>query len=164
MRRLGVLLLTAASAVACHRGGRAPGASFVGASLLEPLSEAEAAHDELLRADIARADSVMRRGMPEGLAAAFTDDVVYLRGGLPILRGRDAARAIAAAESLSTPFAVRWQPVRAEASRDGQSAGHDEASVADPGHHPGLPPAPRGPAHGGERHHDAGLGQGTTRR
>ena len=59
--------------------------------------------------------------MPEGLAAAFTDDVVYLRGGLPILRGRDAARAIAAAESLSTPFAVRWQPVRAEASRDGQS-------------------------------------------
>jgi ketosteroid isomerase-like protein len=107
--------------VACHRSGRTPGASFVGASLLEPLSEAEAAHDELLRADIARADSVMRRGMPEGLAANFTDDVVYLRGGLPILRGRDAARAIAAAESLATPFAVRWQPVRAEASRDGQS-------------------------------------------
>ena len=121
MRRLGVLLLTAASAVACHRGARTPGASFVGASLLEPLSEAEAAHDELLRADIARADSVARRGMPEGLAANFTDDVVYLRGGLPILRGRDAARAIVAAESLATPFAVRWQPVRAEASRDGGS-------------------------------------------
>jgi hypothetical protein len=116
-----VLLLTAASAVACHRGARTPGASFVGASLLEPLSEAEAAHDELLRADIARADSVARRGMPEGLAANFTDDVVYLRGGLPILRGRDAARAIVAAESLATPFAVRWQPVRAEASRDGGS-------------------------------------------
>lgn len=121
MRRIGVLLLTAVSAAACHRGARAPGASFVGASLLEPLSEAQAAHDELLRADIARADSVARLGMPDGLAANLTEDVVYLRGGLPIVRGRDAARAIVAAESLAAPFAVRWQPVRAEASRDGQS-------------------------------------------
>lgn len=121
MKRLGVLLLTALSTGACHQGARTPGSAFVGASLLEPLSDAEAAHDELLRADIARADSVMRRGMSEGLAVNLTDDVVYLRGGLPILRGRDAARAIAAAESLAAPFAVRWQPVRAEASRDGQS-------------------------------------------
>ena len=121
MRRLGVLLLTALATAACHRGARTPGASFVGASLLEPLSEAQAAHDELLRADIARADSVTRRGMPDGLAANLTDDVVYLRGELPILRGRDAVRAIAAAESIAAPFAVRWQPVRAEASRDGKS-------------------------------------------
>jgi ketosteroid isomerase-like protein len=113
--------LTALSAAACHRGARPPGASFVGAALLAPLSEAQAAHDELLRADIARADSVTRHGMPDGLAANLTDDVVYLRGELPILRGRDAVRAIAAAESLASPFAVRWQPVRAEASRDGKS-------------------------------------------
>jgi len=113
--------LAALSATACHRGARTPGASFVGASLLEPLSEAQAAHDELLRADLARADSVSRHGMPDGLAANLTDDVVYLRGELPILRGRAAVRAIAAAESIATPFAVRWQPVRAEASRDGKS-------------------------------------------
>lgn len=121
MRRLGVFLLAALSATACHRGSRTPGASFVGASLLEPLSEAQAAHDELLRADLARGDSVSRRGMPDGLAANLTDDVVYLRGELPILRGRDAVRAVAAAESIAAPFAVRWQPVRAEASRDGKS-------------------------------------------
>ena len=113
--------MAALSATACHRGARTPGASFVGASLLEPLSEAQAAHDELLRADLARGDSVSRHGMPDGLAVNLTDDVVYLRGELPILRGRDAVRAIAAAESLATPFAVRWQPVRAEASRDGKS-------------------------------------------
>jgi ketosteroid isomerase-like protein len=95
--------------------------SFVGASLLAPPSEAEAAHDELLRADLARADTVSRRGLPEGLSASLTDDVVYLRGGLSMIRGREAARAIIAAESLSAPFAVRWQPVRAEASRDGRS-------------------------------------------
>jgi hypothetical protein len=104
VRRLGVLLLTALSTGACHQGARTPGAAFVGASLLEPPSDAEAAHDELLRADIARADSVMRRGMSEGLAVNLTEDVVYLRGGLPILRGREAARAIAAAESLAAPF------------------------------------------------------------
>ena len=121
MRRLGALLLAALSVTACHRGVRTPGASFVGASLLEPLSEAQAAHDELLRADLGRADSVSRLGMPDGLAANLTDDVVYLRGELPILRGRAAVRAIAAAESIATPFAVRWQPVRAEASRDGKS-------------------------------------------
>jgi ketosteroid isomerase-like protein len=113
--------LAALSATACHRGARTPGASFVGASLLEPLSEAQAAHDELLRADLARADSVSRHGMPDGLAANLTEDVVYLRGELPILRGRAAVRAIAAAESIATPYAVRWQPVRAEASRDGKS-------------------------------------------
>jgi ketosteroid isomerase-like protein len=113
--------MTAIATAACHHGTRAPGASFVGASLLEPLSDAEAAHDELLRADLARADSVSRLGMSDGLAATFTDDVVYLRGGLPIVRGRAAARAIAAAESLAAPFAVRWQPVRAETSRDGEA-------------------------------------------
>jgi hypothetical protein len=68
------------SAAGCHHGVRTPGASFVGASLLEPLSEAEAAHDELLRADIGRADSVARRGLPDGLAANLTEDVVYFNG------------------------------------------------------------------------------------
>jgi ketosteroid isomerase-like protein len=113
--------MTALATAVCHHGARAPGAAFVGASLLEPLSDAEAAHDELLRADLARGDSVARLGMSDGLAATFTDDVVYLRGGLPIVRGRGAAKAIAAAESIAAPFAVRWQPVRAETSRDGQS-------------------------------------------
>ena len=120
MRRIPVIFLTALTA-ACHSGSHSPGASFVGAALLEPLSEAEAAHDELLRADLGRADSVVRRGLPDGLSASFTDDVVFLRGGLPVVRGRAAARAIVASESLGTGFAVRWQPVRAEASRDGKS-------------------------------------------
>jgi ketosteroid isomerase-like protein len=107
--------------VACRSGSRSPGASFVGASLLEPLSDAEAAHDELLRADLGRADSVARRGLVDGLASNLTEDVVYLRGGLPVIRGVAAARAIISADSIGAPFAIRWQPVRAEASRDGKS-------------------------------------------
>ena len=121
MRIIPVVLLTALAVSACHRGAQSPGASFAGASLLAPLSEAEEAHDELLRADLGRADSVARLGFAAGLASNFANDVVYLRGGLPIVRGRAAAAAIAAAESLSTGIAVRWQPVRAEASVDGRS-------------------------------------------
>jgi ketosteroid isomerase-like protein len=74
-----------------------------------------------LRADLGRADSVSRLGFANGLASTFTGDVVYLRGGLPIVRGRAAAQAIVAAESLGANTAVRWQPVRAEASADGRS-------------------------------------------
>jgi ketosteroid isomerase-like protein len=98
-----------------------PGAPFAGASLLTPLSDAEEAHDGLLRADLGRADSVAKLGIAKGLASNFASDVIYLRGGLPIVRGRAAATAIVAAESLGTGAAVRWQPVRAEASADGRS-------------------------------------------
>jgi ketosteroid isomerase-like protein len=103
------------AAVAC-RGQ--PGAGFSGASLLAPPPEEEAAHDELLRADLGRADSVGRLGFADGLSSSFADDVIYLRGGLPILRGKAAARAVVVAESIATGAAVRWQPVRAETSRD----------------------------------------------
>ncbi|MEO5816871.1 MAG: hypothetical protein ABIT20_16485, partial [Gemmatimonadaceae bacterium] len=105
--------------VGCRSGQ--PGHSFAGAALLAPSSEAEAAHDELLRADLGRADSVAHLGFANGLTSNFTSDVLYLRGGLPILRGSLAARAVLSAESLGTNASVRWQPVRAEASSDFKS-------------------------------------------
>jgi ketosteroid isomerase-like protein len=113
--------LAAVTAGACSSGPHQPGSPFAGAALLAPLSEAEEAHDALLRADLGRADSVARHGYPDGLSGLFTDDVAYLRGGLPIVLGRTAARAIVAAESLGDRASVRWQPVRAEASSDGRS-------------------------------------------
>ena len=120
MRGISAVLLTAVVVTGCH-GSRVPGSPFAGASLLAPLSDAEEAHDALLRADLARADSVAQLGVARGLASTFTADVVYLRNNLPIVRGRSAAEAIISAESLATAVTVRWQPVRAEASRDGQS-------------------------------------------
>ncbi|HEY2064673.1 MAG TPA: DUF4440 domain-containing protein [Gemmatimonadaceae bacterium] len=116
-----VVLLTALVVSGCHSGPNAPGSPFSGAGLLTPLSDAEEAHDGLLRADLGRADSVAKLGYAEGLSRRFTSDVVYLRGGLPILRGRNAAQAILAAESLATRAAVRWQPVRADVSADGRT-------------------------------------------
>jgi ketosteroid isomerase-like protein len=121
VRIIPIVLLTALAAAACHHGAQSPGSSFAGASLLTPLSEEEEAHDALLRADLGRADSVAHSGYAAGLAANFAPNIVYLRGGLPIVRGRAAAAAIAAAESLSAGTAVRWQPVRAETSVDGRS-------------------------------------------
>ncbi|MEO7711767.1 MAG: DUF4440 domain-containing protein [Gemmatimonadaceae bacterium] len=121
MRIFPAVLLTALSVTACHRGSRSPGASFAGASLLAPLSESEEAHDALLRADLGRADSVARAGLAQGLGSALAADVVFLRGGLPIVRGRVAAQAIVGAESLNVASAVRWQPVRAEVSADGRN-------------------------------------------
>ena len=98
-----------------------PGAAFAGASLLAPPPDEEAAHDELLRADMGRADSVVRLGFADGLASTFAEDIIYLRGGLPILRGKAAARTVVAAESIGTGSTVRWQPVHAEASKDRSS-------------------------------------------
>ena len=113
-----ILLLALLASAAC-RGQ--PGAAFSGASPLAPLPEAEAAHDELLRADLGRADSVARLGFADGLSSSYADDIIYLRGGLPILRGKPAARAVVVAESIGTGWTVRWQPVRAEASKDHSS-------------------------------------------
>jgi ketosteroid isomerase-like protein len=86
-----------------------------------PPSAAEEAHDALLRADLSRADSVERLGYASGMATLLSGDVLYLRGGLPILRGRLAAIAVASTESIDGASTVRWQPVRAEASDDGTS-------------------------------------------
>ena len=98
-----------------------PGPAFSGASLLAPPPDAEAAHDELLRADLGRADSVRRLGFVAGASSAFADDVIYLRGGLPILRSRSAASAVLVAESTGARPTVHWQPVRAETSKDRSS-------------------------------------------
>ncbi len=121
MRIRSVVLLGVLGAATACRSGHAPGPSFAGASLLAPPSDAEAAHDELLRADLTRGDSTSRRDYAESLTGSFAGDVVYLRGGLPIVRGKAAARVIAAAEAVPTSTIVRWQPVRADVSLDRKS-------------------------------------------
>jgi ketosteroid isomerase-like protein len=109
------MLAAAAVTIACHNQ---PGPAFTSNSLLALPPEADAAHDELLNADITRGDAVRQKGFSAGFAAAFAEDAVYLRGGLPLLRGNRAIRAVVGADSASTGLAVRWQPVRAEVSRD----------------------------------------------
>ena len=121
MRSFSVLMSAVLAMSACRSGPSLPGAPFAGSSLLTPLSDAEEAHDALLRADLSRGDSVSRLGPADGISTVLASDVVYLRGGLPIMRGRSAARAIIAAEQFGSGTAIRWQPVRAETSRDGRT-------------------------------------------
>ena len=109
---------TVLAAVVCGACHSTPGPAFSTEALLSLPPEAEAAHDELLNADIDRGDAVRRKGMADGFTGAFADDAVYLRGGLPILRGVRAIRAVVAADSAATGVTVKWQPVRAEVSRD----------------------------------------------
>lgn len=135
MRSHWAVMTVALLAGGCRATG-GTGASFAGAGLFAPLSEAEEAHDGLLRADLGRADSVARSGYAAGLGSALADDVIYLRGGLPLVRGRAAAMAIAAAEAVGAGTTVRWQPVRAEVSDDGRSGysyGYTIVSAARPG-------------------------------
>lgn len=115
-----ILLVTLASS-ACRSSPPMSGAPFARSAMFGPLSRAEEAHDGLLRADLGRADSVDHLGYVSGLASVLSSDVIYLRAGLPLVRGRPAALAIAAAESIGTATTVRWQPARAEASVDGRS-------------------------------------------
>ena len=109
------IVVVAAMCGACHS---TPGPAFSTEALLSLPPEAEAAHDELLNADITRGDAVRRKGMAEGFAGAFAEDAVYLRGGLPILRGIRAIRAVVGADPAAGGVTVRWQPVRADVSRD----------------------------------------------
>lgn len=121
MRIFRVLVLTACTTAACRSAPAAHGNAFSGAILLAPPSADEEAHDALLRADLSRGDSVARLGYAAGQGALLAGDVVFLRGGLPLVRGRAAAVAIAEAESVAAAATVRWQPVRAETSADGGS-------------------------------------------
>ena len=115
MMRRGVIVAAAVLTAGCRSQS---GGAFTSAAVLAPSSDAEAAHDELLHADLTRADTVARLGLAAGLISLFTSDVIYLRGGMPLLRGRDAARAVLGADTLATTAGTRWQPVRAEVSRD----------------------------------------------
>ncbi len=121
MRILPLLFPVLLLAGGCRASPRVPGASFAGVSFLAPLSDAEEVHGGLLRADLSRTDSVARLGYARGLGSVLASDVLYLRGGLPIVRGRAGAVSIAEAESIGPSVTVRWQPVRAEASVDGKS-------------------------------------------
>ena len=118
LRTRSILLVAVIASAAC-RGQ--PGPRFSGESLLALPPEEEAAHDELLRSDLGRADSVATLGVTDGLSSTFADDVLYLRDGLPILRGKAAARAVVAAEAIAKGSTIRWQPVRAETSKDRSS-------------------------------------------
>lgn len=77
--------------------------------------------DSLVGADVARGDSVARRGWPAGMVGWLTDDVIYLHAGAPTLIGRESAASLLAQVPPPPGAVVAWQPLGAEVSRDGRA-------------------------------------------
>jgi ketosteroid isomerase-like protein len=75
----------------------------------------------LVRADLAWSDTTARTGLADGFVAMLADDAVYLHPGADVMRGRDAIRAFLAAQPSTAGTVLRWNPLRAGVSRDGQA-------------------------------------------
>ena len=80
------------------------------------------ARDSLFQLDQSRGDTVAARGPVDGMLALFDPDVVFLRAGVPATYGREAARALFAAESRPSRSALVWQPLGGGVSYDLRSA------------------------------------------
>ena len=80
------------------------------------------ARDSLFQLDQSRGDTVAARGPVDGMLALFDPDVVFLRAGVPATYGREAARALFAAESRPSRSAPVWQPLGGGVSYDLRSA------------------------------------------
>lgn len=78
------------------------------------------ARDSLFLLDQTRGDSVAARGPIEGSLALLSPSVVFLRAGVPIVYGRDAARTLFAAAPATGARA--WQPLGGGISSDLTSA------------------------------------------
>ncbi len=80
------------------------------------------ARDTLFLVDLARRDSVAARGMPDGMLAAFADNVAFLREGVPAVYGLDAARAVLSGGGANGRAAqagiVSWEPLGGGVSDD----------------------------------------------
>jgi ketosteroid isomerase-like protein len=106
-----------------------------------PVRAMRAAHDSLIGADAARADSVARLGYVDGTLSWLSDDAAYLRGGAPTVYGREGVRSLLAATVPPPGAALRWQPLGGALSLDGGTAytfGVAAVAVAVPGAAPTI--------------------------
>lgn len=76
------------------------------------------ARDSLLKLDQSRGDSVAFRGAGDGLFALISPDVVFLRAGVPPIYGRDAVRALVAADGEPASGGATWLPLGGGVSND----------------------------------------------
>jgi hypothetical protein len=82
------------------------------------------ARDSLFQLDQSRSDTVAARGPVAGMLALLDPDVAFLRAGVPVTYGREAARALLVAGLSARPNsgAFSWQPLGGGVSYDLRSA------------------------------------------
>src|SRR4051812_47011039 len=69
------------------------------------------ARDTLFQLDQSRRDSATARGASAGLLSLFAPEVAYLRAGVPVVYGRDAARIVLNAAGSAQGGLVSWEPL-----------------------------------------------------
>lgn len=75
--------------------------------------------ESLLAADRAASTVSVEQGFRRAVGEALAENGILLYSGAPIVQGRDVG-ALLAAQPLLGSLVVRWQPLRAEMSRDGE--------------------------------------------
>jgi ketosteroid isomerase-like protein len=119
--RFAVLALLALAACGGDGAGLAPDAAAA-----EDLGvgrngrvDLRAARDELLAADRAYSAASASLSFVDGLVNTLADDVRYLPAGGPIVRGREAVRALLASNPNNALSTYTWTPIRVDVASDG---------------------------------------------
>jgi ketosteroid isomerase-like protein len=73
--------------------------------------------DSLFQLDLSRRDSAAAQGASAGLLSMFASDVAYLRAGVPVVYGKEAARIVLNAAGAQGN-AVTWEPLGGAVSDD----------------------------------------------
>jgi len=142
MRRFSVLLPALAPALvpltACYDAPVAPPAAAV-RPLVSYTSTLRTERGRLLAVDLLFGGRFgpgsAARPIADGVTRLFASDVVYLQAGLPIVQGRDAARAAMLALPNAATTVLSWRPLRGDVSADGKHGytyGGTELRTANP--------------------------------
>jgi ketosteroid isomerase-like protein len=108
MRTRSVIVVTAALIAGCSLRHRP----------VSPEPARGPALDSLFQIDQSRGDSVLARGFIDGMLGLLSEDIVYLRAGVPAVYGREAARTLFAAGSGVAALSLAWQPIGGGVSDD----------------------------------------------
>ncbi|HEU5050813.1 MAG TPA: DUF4440 domain-containing protein [Gemmatimonadales bacterium] len=79
------------------------------------------ARDTLIATDLARGDSVARMGLTRGLLSLMSEDVAFLRAGVPAVYGRAAVESLLSAGGPRSGAVYRWEPLGAGISGDARA-------------------------------------------
>lgn len=94
----------------------------------------QAARVEIMEADRAFAESTADQGL-DGWVETFAEDGAMFPAGGPVVRGKDAIRALMAPAFEDDGFSLLWEPTEADVSASGDlgyTTGRFERTVTDP--------------------------------
>lgn len=89
------------------------------AAAQDPADRLLERRDQLIATDKAAGDSAVRTGLAGALAPIADPDLILLYPGAPVIAGREAVAAMLAGQTALGGLTLRWAPLAAEVSADG---------------------------------------------